>query len=354
MAETNHRLILRRLATAVGAQPPNRRTIVSNISQAEASYAVLTAAHIAYVHKIGASMDAQEHQGWINTKDDAHTAGIAAATNAVELIDVNPANAPPARPLETITSEKLRLTLRINALYTAIEEALPDGVQFNNEQHAAMTENLETLEGHLRRFEELITELKAVDVAQIATYQAQLDAFMAEKIPMDARIRINLARSKTAQVGAAPPPAAQQVAPANPQLVAPQGNRRVAKLIPISGPKFTGKAKDYPQFKIKYEEMVTPHYDSASRLEYLHNALPQAVKDKLAVARKSEEQIWRELDEWFGNDKVVLKETLADLYDLPTLKLKPAELVPRIYNTLADTEALLDGINKGVSDQLGI
>ena len=202
-ADTKHRQLLRRLGVVVGAQPPNRRTIVTTIAQAEQCYEDLVAVHIAYVQKLGATMDVQEHQNWIDTKGDAHMDAVAAATTAVELIDANPANAPPPRQLAMVTGERDHLVLRVNALHAAIEEALGGDARLNKEQHAAMTENFVALEGHLVRYGELIAEMKAVDAAQSATYQGQLNTFMTEKVPVVERIRVALAGARPAQQGAA-------------------------------------------------------------------------------------------------------------------------------------------------------
>jgi len=61
-AHTKYRLVLRRLGTVVGAQPPNRRTIVITMARAEQSFEVLMETHFAYIWKLGATMDDQEYR----------------------------------------------------------------------------------------------------------------------------------------------------------------------------------------------------------------------------------------------------------------------------------------------------
>ena len=58
-------------------------------------------------------------------------------------------------------------------------------------------------------------------------------------------------------------------------------------------PEFDGKAKNYARFKRRFEEMITPSFDSMGQLEFLEKAIPKWVKERMSLIRKTPEQLWK-------------------------------------------------------------
>ena len=77
---------------------------------------------------------------------------------------------------------------------------------------------------------------------------------------------------------------------------------------PLDHPEFDGKAKSYPRFKQRFEEMINPNFDSMGQLEFLEKAIPKWVKERMSLVRKTPEQLWKQLDDMFADPKVMLRE----------------------------------------------
>ena len=148
--DTKHRQALRMLAAAVAAEAPNRRVIVAALKNAEEAYDILIQVQVCYVQKVGASMDNPACQNWIDTRGDAHHTGTSEAREAIELIDADPEAPENRRDVELVREEVQVLTLRINAVQVALEAAIAQNM--NVEQHTALTENLDTLNGLLAEY----------------------------------------------------------------------------------------------------------------------------------------------------------------------------------------------------------
>lgn len=328
---------------------PNRRNIVTNQSSVEASYEDLLNKHVAYVIKLGATMDNVDHQGWIDAVGDTHFAALTEAQNAVDLIDMDAVNVNPDRTIPIVKEELELLELKLNALHAALQAAVVE--EMNKEQHEDLCKRQAVLERLLLEHREISRELRALDAANADDLNTAHRAYQAQKIPILENLSIALAAKRPgapvapAATGGAGVPAAGAApdAPRGP----PGDNRKSAKLKPVSCPKFSGKAQDYSSFRLKFDEMITPFYDPSSQLEYLESALPQAVKDKMSLVRKTPLQIFEQLEQWYNDPKLVLKESVSELYNLSKLKLKPEDLMVRFHNTLLDTETLLDEVGQG-------
>ena len=56
---------------------------------------------------------------------------------------------------------------------------------------------------------------------------------------------------------------------------------------PLDHPEFDGKAKNYARFKQRFEEMITPSYDSMGQLEFLEKTIPEWLKERMYLIRKT-------------------------------------------------------------------
>ena len=355
--DTKHRQATRILQTAAANAAPNRRALVTGIANAELAYDALLNAHATYVIKLGATMDNVEHQQWIDLRGDAHVAAQEAAQGAIALLDADPANVVviPARNIADVREDIDMLRLRVNALHAALQQAVAQPMTVL--QHEALVTQSTELDVLLANHRDLYAQLRHADPANANDHRAECQAYQNQKVPISEEIKIALAAGRPAPAAAAviPPvvnPAAG-VGAAAPGLAAaagpavPPDNRRQAKLRPTSPPKFSGKAKDYTRFKLKFDEMIHPFYDETSQLDFLESALPEGVKGKMSLVRKTVAQIWEQLEDLFNNPKIILKESVTELNDLFKLKLSNADLIVKFHNTLVDTEALLDSIGQG-------
>ena len=120
----------------------------------------------------------------------------------------------------------------------------------------------------------------------------------------------------------------------------------MVKFKPLDHSEFDGKAKNYSRFKQRFNEMITPNFDSMGQLEFLEKAIPKWVKERMSMIRKTPEQLWEQLDEMFGDSKVMLREAMDELHSLDHKKLGD-NFIHKFAATLIDTEALLDANQNG-------
>ena len=96
----------------------------------------------------------------------------------------------------------------------------------------------------------------------------------------------------------------------------------------------------------RFDVMITPNFDSMGQLEFLEKALPKWVKERMSLIRKTPEQLWEQLEEMFGDSKVMLREAMDELHSLDYKKLGD-NFIHKLAATLIDTEALLDANQNG-------
>ena len=345
-ADTRHRQSVRQLAAVVGSDAPNRRTIMSAVTNVEISYDNLVQTHVAYVLKLGASMDNQEHQTWIDQKGDNHANALEGARNAVAIIDADPANVPAGRNVEEVRDDITDIELSITALHTALQTAVTQNM--NQEQFEAQTQNLSVLETKLTEHRALSRELRTLDVANQEELRTTHNGYQAQKIPIVEQIKVSLAAKRPDQgnPGTTVPPATVATGTTEP-TDPPAAPRRHIKFKPTSNLSFSGKAKDYTRFVDRFDEQIAPYYDESAQLDFMEASLPTAVKGRLSMVKKTVAQIRAQLDSLYNDPKVILKEAVSELYNLSSLKLKSLDMMVKLCTTLVDTEALLDSIHQG-------
>ena len=99
------------------------------------------------------------------------------------------------------------------------------------------------------------------------------------------------------------------------------GRKQLIKMKPLDTPTFDGQAKSYARFKERFHELITSTYGAQAQLEFLEEALPERIKDRMSLVRKTPRQLWEQLDEMFGDSGVMVDEAIADLYSLDYKKL---------------------------------
>ena len=125
-----------------------------------------------------------------------------------------------------------------------------------------------------------------------------------------------------------------------------EAQKQSVKLKPLDPPEFDGKAKEYARFKQRFEEMISPRFDSMGQLEFLERAIPKWVKERMSLVKKTPEQLWKQLDDMFADPKVMLREAMDELHSLDH-KTLGKNFIYKFAATLLDTETLLDANENG-------
>ena len=127
------------------------------------------------------------------------------------------------------------------------------------------------------------------------------------------------------------------------------GGKQFIKMKPLDPPSFDGQAKNYARFKERFQELIASTYGAQAQLEFLEGALPERIKDRMSMVKKTPEQLWEQLDEMFGDPRVMVNEAMADLHSLDYKKLGNS-FISKFSATLNDTEKLLEA--NGNADHL--
>ena len=345
MAEAKHTQALRSLATSVAGEAPNVRLIRNNLKAVNLTYEDLVEKHVSYVLKIGATLETDQHSHWLDAKTDAHSAGVLAAETTLGLVDPEDSQ---TRDLGELKEELQMLTLGINAEVANLTVAINQ--QMTPDQHTLLSRQVLDLQKQVEtEYRDLAREIRNQDVENRAELETTHNNYLAEKIPEVRKLITDTNAKKPGPMATHRPADDVPVAGVADRAGArgSRDDRRQAKLKPISAPVFSGKAQDYAQFKMKFQEMVEPFFDQSSQLEYLESGLPAKVKDRMSLVRKTPVQIWDQLDEWFNDPKVLLRESMSALHGLKKTRLNHSDFMIKLCNTLVDTETLLDGIGQG-------
>ena len=344
VAEAKHGNVLNKLESAVSQEGPNKKTIQNILNRLNEAWDVLMEKHVLYVMRVNQTLDTGIHKTWMKEKNDIHEAAVNQAERALGIVNANGdvVQEINARDVDDVKEDINLLKLKINAQIEAVEAALAEGM--NIEQYNAIEGKLMAAEDWVQKdLKRLSLEVREVDNENVEAYRTEHRDYVNEKVPQVVRLLTLLASKKPQEAGAH----GVQVQQGNVRQVPVDDKRRQAKLAPIAAPNYSGKAKDYAEFKLKFDEMIAPFYDESSQKEYLEKALPAKVKERMSVVRKTVAQIWDQLDEWYADPKVLIRESVADLHALGKAKMGNAEKMIKLANTLVDTEALLDGIGQG-------
>ena len=66
------------------------------------------------------------------------------------------------------------------------------------------------------------------------------------------------------------------------------------------------QAKSYTRFKVRFQELITSTYGAQAQLGFLEEALHERIEDRMSLVRKTPGQLWKQLDEMFGDPRVSL------------------------------------------------
>ena len=152
----------------------------------------------------------------------------------------------------------------------------------------------------------LLTEVAAVPVETAYRTQTKtwLDALSA------ARSLITAAVTANAGGPVAPLP---QVQPGLPPAPVPQVQRRAAPKLAPADISFSGRIRDYVQFKQMFNEMVTATSGPYAQYQYLMGALPDEVKEEISCHTHDAMAVWQQLDAIYENPIVQVDAAIEDI-----------------------------------------
>ena len=320
---------LRKLADAVAVESPNHRVLVNAIDSVKKKYDGFVKKHVALVIESGATMSHPDHKSYLDQVSDAYHRGMEAAESVLSTLEPSQDEST-ARGSDSIKLDLQLLTLTIVAQVAELERVA--ATEMSIEGHESCMAEVEVITDEIQsNYRSLMDELKSVEPGASMEDHSR---FIVENLPKLKTIRVQLLSKKpsnqsqrrsTAAIGGTASEAANVV-----NQVTHGGGIKAAKLAAISAPKFSGKAQDYAEFKSKFQSMVEGHYDSATQLVYLQDGLPQKVKEEMNLRRKTVEQIWSSLDNWYGDPEVQLKESMADMYELEHVKLSSNKMIRKL------------------------
>ena len=88
--------------------------------------------------------------------------------------------------------------------------------------------------------------------------------------------------------------------------------KRSVKTAPIPIPKWDGKSKTYPRFKLLWEENITPYHEPSALHMMLLQPLPSQVLEEILSLANSHQSIWEHLEEKSGKADVVAKDIMGE------------------------------------------
>ena len=118
------------------------------------------------------------------------------------------------------------------------------------------------------------------------------------------------------------------------------GGKKSVDVTRMKPPTFSGKARDYHSFESRFQETITNKFDEMAQLYFLEEALPQSVKEKISMVRKTPQEVWNQLDKIYKDPRVVVAEAMKDLHEVDHKKLGN-RFMTRMAIMLEDTETLL-------------
>ena len=125
--------------------------------------------------------------------------------------------------------------------------------------------------------------------------------------------------------------------------------KRSIKTAPMPIPKWDGKSKSFPRFKLLWKENITPYHEPSALHMMLLQSLPNDVLEEISSLANSHQSIWEHLEEKAGKAEVVAKDIMVELLSLSHRKLGK-KFMSKFSVMLEDSEALL--ISIGMQDWL--
>ena len=314
-AQLSHSGAIRKLKKLCNVERPNCRAVKLALETVVAEYDKLTDCHVAYVMKSGTTLENPANTTWINTREDEHEVAVEAAEVVLGNLelegDVMVPVIPPGPDVGELRDEfeiaKIRWESIVSQLSISVEK------EINIEQHVALETSAKELQkGVMIDTRKLCKEIQDAtsDVTEKAAEKALHNGFLSGTIPKIENILVQLSARKPAARG---PEVRTTTAPGSESSRAERstggghirGSKVKMQALPV--PKFDGRIRNYARFKLKFDELVTSQYDQQAQLEFLEQALPKSVINKLSMVQKSPEQMWAQLDTIFNDPKILIK-----------------------------------------------
>ena len=332
---------IRKLRKACEVEAPNARLVANLVASLDIALDTLIDSHVALVMKMNAQLSEARFTQYITKLEEAADEVKTVAEVITMSVDGD------GVPLPQLNSGRLkqdyaRMVLSIETQLAGLKAAMLTAL--TKEQYEELVTGVKELSDLLFvQLREICTNLERVLPQDVDRLKEEHNTLYNQKIPEVEKLKLDLRVKKPPELARHQAPRAEVEAPA-------QGHRAVqkqtVKMKPLDHPEFDGKAKNYSRFKTRFEEMITPNFDSMGQLEFLEKAIPKWVKERMSLIRKTPEQLWEQLDAMFADPKVMLREAMDELHSLDHRKLGDS-FIHKFAATLIDTEALLDANQNG-------
>ena len=343
-AEVKLQKEIRKLRKACEVDAPNARLVANLVASLDIALDTLIDSHVALVMKMNAQLDEARFTQYITRLEDAADEAKTMAEVITMSVDGD------GVPLPQLDSGRLkqdytRMVLSIGTQLAGLKAAVLTAL--TKEQYGELTEGVKELSDLLFvQLRDVCTNLEKALPQDVDRLKEEHDVFYNQKIPEVEKLKLDLRVKKPPEIAGPANFQAPRVGEGAPAQEQRAVQKQTMKMKPLDHPEFDGKAKNYSRFKQRFEEMITPNFDSMGQLEFLEKAVPKWVKERMSLIRKTPEQLWEQLDAMFGDPKVMLREAMDELHSLDHRKLGDS-FIHKFAATLIDTEALLDANQNG-------
>ena len=261
---------IRRLRKACEVAAPNVRLVANLGAGLDTAFDFLIDSHVALVMKMNAQLSEARFTQYITKLEEAADEVKTVAEVITMSVDGD------GVPLPQLNSGRLkqdyaRMVLSIETQLAGLKAAMLTAL--TKEQYEEMVTGVKELSDLLFvQLREICTNLERVLPQDVDRLKEEHNTLYNQKIPEVEKLKLDLRVKKPPELARHQAPRAEVEAPA-------QGHRAVqkqtVKMKPLDHPEFDGKAKNYSRFKTRFEEMITPNFDSMGQLEFLEKAIPK-------------------------------------------------------------------------------
>ena len=345
-AQVSHTRALKKMEKILDNRAPNIRAVKTALETLEYEFDNLQDRHVAFVLKSNSTLNNPQHAIWMSSWTEEHEAAAERANVVLGRLELVEGESVPVDDTVPRLEEKQEqfdmAEIRIVAALGQLD------IEANKELKLSQYEVLVGTASELKNEISVVVPAVCTEIRSLTVDNTERGAAKAKHTDF---IKSNLAKVEQILMkihGKKPEAAVGAAAPAGPVGQVPQGQAHQGarggvarpKLQPIANPKWDGKSMSFLRFKSKYDAIIAGVYDMETELEILEQALPPHVKSQLSMLKKTPAQIWEQLDKLYKDPKLVLKETMAELYSLDAKALGD-KFMPRLSVTLDDAEALL-------------
>ena len=287
-AEVKLQSEIRKLRKACEAAAPNERLVANLLASLDVALDTLVDSHVALVMKMGAHLNEARFTQYIARLEDAAEEVKTLAGVVTKSVDGD------GVPLLKLDSGKLkqdygRIVLSVETQLVGLKGLVQTAL--TKEQHGEMMQGVKELSDLLYvQLRKVCDDLEKALPTEVDRMKEEHNEFYDRVIPELEKLKLDLRIKKPPEIAE---PARHQAPRIGEGATAQErvSQKQTVKFKPLDHPEFDGKAKNYSRFKQRFNEMITPNFDSMGQLEFLEKAIPKWVKERMSLIRKTPEQL---------------------------------------------------------------